>query len=63
MGTWKEFIENMKNQWIGRKVFYKGNYHKVVDVDYNGMLLIDLQAQFTETTAIDPAKVDPAGII
>lgn len=63
MGTYKEYIENKKKQWIGRKVFYAGNYYNVVDVDYNGMLLIDLPAKFTDTTAIDPAKVDPAGII
>ena len=63
MGKWKEYIENMKKQWVGKKVFFKGNYYNVVDVDYNGGLLIDLPAQFTDTTAIDPLMVDPAGII
>ena len=63
MNTWKEYIENMKKQWIGKKVFFKGNYHTVVDVDYNGGLLIDLPTQFNETNAIDPAMVDPAGIL
>ena len=33
MGTWKEHIDKLKSQWIGK--------HRVVDVDYNGLLLID----------------------
>ena len=52
MGTWKEYIDKLKCQWIGKEVTYKNEKHRVVDVDYNGMLLIDKKARMTETTAV-----------
>lgn len=52
MGTYREWIESLKKEWIGKRVKFEGNNYKVVDVDYNGMLLIDKKAQYTETTAI-----------
>lgn len=42
----------MKKEWIGKEVKFEGGNYKVVDVDYNGMLLIDKKARYTETTAI-----------
>lgn len=50
--TYRELVEKEKSEYVGRKVLYKGEKHTVVDVDYNGGLLIDLPTQFTETTAI-----------
>ena len=53
-----ERIAMDRRYWIGKKVLYEGlNEHspsayKVVDVDYNGMLLIDKPAKFTDTTAV-----------
>lgn len=32
---------------------YAGEIYQVVDVDYNGCLLINKKAEFTDTTAID----------
>lgn len=52
MGTWKEYIDELKHQWIGKEVVYENEKHKVVDVDYNGMLLIDKKARKTDTTAV-----------
>lgn len=52
MGTYKEYIEKLKSQWIGKEVVYENEKHKVVDVDYNGMLLIDKKARMTDTTAV-----------
>lgn len=52
MGTWKEYIDELKRQWIGKEVVYENEKHKVVDVDYNGMLLIDKKARKTDTTAV-----------
>lgn len=43
MGTWKEYIDKLKSQWIGKEVVYENEKHRVVDVDYNGLLLIDKQ--------------------
>ena len=58
MGTWKEFIERMRSKWIGKEVSYKGETFTVVDVDYNGSLMINLPSQFNQTTAIDETMLD-----
>ena len=42
MSTWKEHIERMKRDWIGKKVMYRDKVHTIVDVDCNGILHIDL---------------------
>ena len=38
-------------------MIYQGNEYNVVDVDYNGALLIDKKAEFTETTAVSVLHV------
>ena len=48
----KTWIEEQRKHWIGMEVTFEGHKYKVVDVDYNGGLLIDKPAQFTETTAV-----------
>lgn len=55
---YKDFIESMKAEWIGKTVRYEGKSYKVVDVDYNGGLLIDKPARFTETTAVGSWQLD-----
>lgn len=52
MGTWREYIEKLKKEWIGKVVEYENKKYNVVDVDYNGVLLIDKKATYTDTTAI-----------
>lgn len=58
MGTYKEWIESIKKEWVGEKVLYEGEEYNVVDVDYNGFLLIDKKARFTETTAVETFSVN-----
>jgi len=58
MGTWKEYIERLKRRWIGRTIKYESGRYKVVDIDYNGMLLINRKARFTETTAVAPGDIE-----
>lgn len=36
---------------------FEGSTYTVVDVDYNGMLLIDKKARFTDTTAVESYMV------
>lgn len=55
---YREWIENLRRFWIGRRVKYAGEDHIVVEVDYNGMLLIDKPAQFTPTTAVAARSLD-----
>ena len=57
MGTYKEYINRLKKEWIGKTIIYDNKKYNVVDVDYNGMLLIDKKAQFTDTTAVDTTMV------
>lgn len=52
VGTYREWIENRKKEWIGKRVKFEGKIYNVVDVDYNGFLLIDRKASFTDTTAV-----------
>lgn len=52
MGTWREFIDSMKEEWIGKSVLFENEKYNVVGVDYNGILLIDKKAEFTDTTAV-----------
>ena len=56
--TYREHVQWMKKQWIGKTVIYQGQRYKVVDVDYNCALLIDKKAPFTDTTAVDPSMLD-----
>ena len=58
MSLYAEYIDQQKKIWIGRKVIFKGQTHTVIDVDYNGILLIDLPAQFTPETAVDIFQLD-----
>lgn len=51
MKTWKEYIEGLKNEWVGKKVVFEGAVYTVVDVDYNGVLMINKKGKYTETTA------------
>ena len=56
-GTYKEYIERLKKQWVGKTVMYENEEYKVVDVDYNGLLLIDKKARWTDTTAVSTTSV------
>lgn len=57
MGTYKEWIEKLKKEWIGKSVLYENRKYGVVDVDYNGMLLIDKNALHTYTTAVSAISI------
>ena len=56
--TYREQIEELKAEWIGKEISYKGERYKIVDVDYNGEILIDKPARFTDTTAIGIHMID-----
>ena len=50
--SWSEYIEKLRKEYIGRKVRYQGRIHTIVDVDYNGILHIDLPTEHNETSAV-----------
>ena len=55
---WKDRIAQLRVEWNGRKVIYQGEQHTVVDVDYNGALLIVRETMYNKTTAIEPYMLD-----
>lgn len=59
--TYREGIENMKKEWVGKKVRFRGELHTVVDVDYNGSLMIDLPSEYNQTTAVSIGMIERIG--
>ena len=57
--TYREGIEAMRRQWRDRKVIFEGTVYTVLDVDYNGSLLIDKPDEFKATTAVSIGMVKP----
>ena len=58
MGRWSDYIERKKQKWVGRSVSYRGRQYKVVDVDYNGCIVIDKPSRLTGTTAVSECDLD-----
>ena len=56
--AYRDYINRVKAEWIGAAVRYDGNHYTVVDVDYNGSLLINKKARFTDTTAVSEFMVE-----
>jgi len=49
---WKDYIEKLKKEWIGKKVEFNNKIYNVVDVDYNGIIHIDRPSKFNTTMAV-----------
>jgi len=48
---WKDYVEELRAEWIGKTVNFQGAQYKIVDVDYNGVLHIDRPTEYNATTA------------
>ena len=53
MKTYREYIEELKRKWIGKIVEFESKRYNVVNVDYNGMLLIDKKSIYLTSTAVE----------
>ena len=53
MTGYQEYLRSMYAKYIGAQVRYNGRLYKVIDVDYNGFLLIDIPSDHAETTAVN----------
>lgn len=51
-GSWKQYIEALQAEFIGRKVIYQGKGYTIAKVDYNGIIHIDKPTEHNATTAI-----------
>lgn len=52
MGTWKQYIESLKAEFIGKKCAYEGKVYTIVSIDYNGIIHIDKPTTHNATTAV-----------
>lgn len=60
---YKDFIEGLKKQYVGKQVSFEGKIYTVMGVDYNGGLLIDKPTYYHEsytstTTAVGTWQLD-----
>lgn len=53
MTSYHEYLRSMYTKYIWARVRYNGRLYSVIDVDYNGMLLIDIPSDHAETTAVN----------
>jgi len=44
-------------RFIGKRLKFEGQIYDIVDVDYNGALMINKEGRFTDTTAV--SRFDP----
>lgn len=54
---WNEYIAVKKAEWVGKAVIWNGKKYRVVDVDSNAALMIDLPSRFNPTTAVSETDV------
>lgn len=60
-GSWKQYIEALTDEWIGKRVQYEGKIYTIVKVDYNGILHIDKPSEYNWTTAaFEPHEAEKA---
>lgn len=51
-GSWKEYIEELRNEFTGKKVRYEGKIYTITHVDYNGIIHIDKPTEHNWTSAV-----------
>lgn len=54
---YEELVAKDRARFIGKRVKFEGQIYDIVDVDYNGALMIDKEGRFTDTTAV--SRFDP----
>ena len=57
MGLYRDWIAELKRKWVTKKVIYEGKEYGVVDVDYNGGLLVEKRNRYNETTSVPEESV------
>ena len=49
---YKDYIEALRSEFVGKRVMYEGTVYTIAMVDYNGIIHIDKPSQYNETTAV-----------
>ena len=50
--TYSEYIQHLKQRYIGKNVEINGQIYQVVDIDYNANAIINKPSFFTDTTSV-----------
>lgn len=51
-GSWKQYIETLSNEFIGKMIEYNGKSYTIAKVDYNGIIHIDKPTEHNRTAAV-----------
>ena len=52
MGTWRQHIKDLEEEFLYRKVMYNGTAYTVMEIDSNGAILIDMENEHGDYTAV-----------
>lgn len=50
--AYRDYIERLRAEFVGRHVVYEGRRYTVAMVDYNGIIHIDKPSKHNPTTAV-----------
>ncbi len=50
--AYRDYIEALRNEFVGKHVMYEGKVYTIAMVDYNGIIHIDKPSQYNKTTAV-----------
>lgn len=50
--AWRDYIERLKKEYIGRMVWFEGQKYLIVKVDYNGIIHINKPSKHNLTSAV-----------
>ena len=50
--AYRDWIEQLKNEFVGKQVMYEGKVYTIIKVDYNGIIHINKPSAHNETTAV-----------
>lgn len=50
--AYRNYIERLRAEFVGRHVVYEGRRYTVAKVDYNGIIHIDKPSKHNPTTAV-----------
>ena len=51
------YLDRLREQWIGKKVLWKGKIYTVISVEHNGTILIDKLIDESTYTCVERGSV------
>jgi hypothetical protein len=52
MKVYRDYIEKLRSEFVGKRIMYEGKCYTVAMVDYNGIIHIDKPTEHNKTTAV-----------